>query len=78
MIGQELCPLRDPHQRRLAGTVATQQADSLTSFDLTGNIVKQRRATESNADVVQSYKCHGDCVLRGMSTRKPFLNLHRE
>src|SRR5690606_22784576 len=51
-------PLQEPEQRRLAGAVATEQANSLSVVDLQAHAVEQGRSGEAEVYAVQSEQRH--------------------
>ena len=48
----------DLHQRRLAGSIAAQQADPLLLVDLQTDPLQQRGPAKGDTDLLQRYQCH--------------------
>ena len=47
-----------PHQRRLPGAVAAEQADPLPGLDVAGHVIEQRRTTKAKRKVAKRDKRH--------------------
>jgi hypothetical protein len=61
-VGAELA-VRDPQQRRLAGAIATDQADALAGVELEARMVEQGLGSEGERDVCEAQQ--GLRALRG-------------
>ena len=57
-IGGEIAT-QQPHERRLAGAVAAEEADPLASFDMTLDAVEERGTTKAKVDVAERDDGHG-------------------
>jgi hypothetical protein len=58
-----------PHQRRLPGAVAAEQADSLPGLDVAGHVIEQRRTAKAKRQVAKRDKRHE--ATEGNETRGP-------